>query len=542
MGKRLLLIATFLFLPLAYAGEVFIDGNEYSDVDVIQLNGLSSEPSTAPLNNARMYYNSSDNKVYLSKNGGSYEELGAGGASSFTDLTDTPSSYSGQAGKYIKVKSDESGLEFDTPSGSGDITAVGDVGSGDAFTADGEGNTLYFEGSTADAYETILQGQDVTSDITINLPSSSGTLLNKEQIDTEAEFESLLFSVFTPSDGSLSDDDLSDNSINDLNDVDTTGWAEGKLLKFDASGNLVVGTDNDTTYSAGTGLSLSGTTFSLSHLGLENLSDPNANRLYYWNDANNTTEWLDYSNWDTDKTDDLTTSTTFGGDVSGTYDNLQLGSGVVTTTEIADGTIQNTDIADDTISEAKLDIYNAPTDGYYLKWDDTNGMMWAAVSGGGGGEVQMTFSPQAAKLPSSNYAQIDGGENNWRLLFDDSTDESAVWQDVLDDDYGGGTLYVDIYFTMTSATSGSVVWNVQIMAVTPGDTEDVNADGYDAVNSVTVSVPSTAGHLAKATVTLTNADGISAGDYFRLKLTRDADNANDDATGDAEVIGIVLRE
>ena len=41
----------------------------------------------------------------------------SGGASTFLDLTDTPSSYSGQAGKYIKVNSGETGLEFTTISG-----------------------------------------------------------------------------------------------------------------------------------------------------------------------------------------------------------------------------------------------------------------------------------------------------------------------------------------------------------------------------------------------------------------------------------------
>jgi hypothetical protein len=37
---------------------------------------------------------------------------GGGGAATFLDLTDTPSSYSGQAEKFTKVKSDESALEF----------------------------------------------------------------------------------------------------------------------------------------------------------------------------------------------------------------------------------------------------------------------------------------------------------------------------------------------------------------------------------------------------------------------------------------------
>jgi hypothetical protein len=37
---------------------------------------------------------------------------GTGGVDTFIELTDTPASYSGQAGKVPKVKSDESGLEF----------------------------------------------------------------------------------------------------------------------------------------------------------------------------------------------------------------------------------------------------------------------------------------------------------------------------------------------------------------------------------------------------------------------------------------------
>ena len=55
--------------------------------------------------------------------------------------------------------------------------------------------------------------------------------------------------------------------------VDVTGWATGKLLKFDASGNLVVGDDNDsggggggggvTSFVAGTGIALSGATISV---------------------------------------------------------------------------------------------------------------------------------------------------------------------------------------------------------------------------------------------------------------------------------------
>ena len=44
---------------------------------------------------------------------------GGGGVTVFTALTDTPADYTGQALKSVRVKADESGLEFTTPSGGG---------------------------------------------------------------------------------------------------------------------------------------------------------------------------------------------------------------------------------------------------------------------------------------------------------------------------------------------------------------------------------------------------------------------------------------
>lgn len=46
----------------------------------------------------------------------------------FTDLTDTPANYTGEAGKYVKVNAGETALEFGTPGGGGDMTkAVYDI-------------------------------------------------------------------------------------------------------------------------------------------------------------------------------------------------------------------------------------------------------------------------------------------------------------------------------------------------------------------------------------------------------------------------------
>ncbi|HEX9779979.1 MAG TPA: hypothetical protein VGB20_02050, partial [bacterium] len=55
--------------------------------------------------------------------------------------------------------------------GTGDITDVGDCSGGACFTAAGTGNTLYFEGATADGFENILTSDDPTvASATFTLP------------------------------------------------------------------------------------------------------------------------------------------------------------------------------------------------------------------------------------------------------------------------------------------------------------------------------------------------------------------------------------
>jgi len=87
------------------------------------------------------------------------------GATAFVDLTDVPSSYTGQAGKYPKVNATEDGLEFSTPSGSGDVT--GDSASTDNAIA-------RFDGITGKA----IQNSNVTisdkGDMTLESTNAGG--------------------------------------------------------------------------------------------------------------------------------------------------------------------------------------------------------------------------------------------------------------------------------------------------------------------------------------------------------------------------------
>lgn len=145
---------------------------------------------------------------------------------------------------------------------------------------------------------------------------------------------------------------------------------------------------------------------------------------------------------------------------------------------------------------------------------------------------------QAAKLPTSNPAALDASETNWRLLFDATTSESCVWQFRMPVNYASG-LTAKLQYSMASATSGTVAWDVYVMAVSDGDAADINTESYATVNtSGGVTVPGTAGYLDEISVTLTNADSVAAGDFTKIKVGRDV--ATDTATGDAELVCLSL--
>ena len=61
-------------------------------------------------------------------------------------------------------------------------------------------------------------------------------------------------------------------------------------------------------------------------------------------------------------------------------------------------------VTNDSITEAMLDIHNSPTDGYILKYDNTNGLVWEAA--GAGGDVnQNAFSNIAVSGQSTVAAE-----------------------------------------------------------------------------------------------------------------------------------------
>jgi len=151
--------------------------------------------------------------------------------------------------------------------------------------------------------------------------------------------------------------------------------------------------------------------------------------------------------------------------------------------------------------------------------------------------------PHGAEFPSSNFPQLTQINQRPVLAFDAATDETAYWTDVAPQGLTG-TITLLIYYVMASATSGNVIFQAQLEAVTDGDATDLDATtSFDTANSsATTAVPGTAGYIDVVSITMTNADSLAAGDYYRISVNRDANNASDTASGDAYVLAIELRD
>lgn len=160
------------------------------------------------------------------------------------------------------------------------------------------------------------------------------------------------------------------------------------------------------------------------------------------------------------------------------------------------------------------------------------------------GDGLFRFHPYSSTPTTANYATHDNRNQHPVLDFDADTDEHAVFSDIWARNYAGSGLTVYVHYSMETATSGAVVWNVALERI--GDeVQDVDSDGFAAVQTVTDTVPGTCGHVGVAAITFSDGaqmDSVAVGELYRLKVTRDADNGSDTATGDAELHGVEGKE
>lgn len=160
------------------------------------------------------------------------------------------------------------------------------------------------------------------------------------------------------------------------------------------------------------------------------------------------------------------------------------------------------------------------------------------------GDTLCVFKPQHNQPPASNYATLDTRNGHVVLDFDASTEEAAYFAGILPHNYAGGGLNVYVHWMATSATSGNVKWGGSLEAHDAGGT-DLDSDSFAAEQTQTGAAQATSGQVTQTTISFTDGaqiDSLTGGLSFRFKLARKAADAADTMTGDAELLGIEIRE
>jgi len=289
-------------------------------------------------------------------------------------------------------------------------------------------------------------------------------------------------------------------------------------------------------------------------------ADPNADRLYTWDDTAGEQDWgtfTDFSYSGTAWTRDADTIGTSEIDLSISpswtgYHNFSSGEfrGPESTVSSLPAAASNT---------GKIFIVtdgNAADDcttgsGSSVVICRSNGSAYEAIGDGGSGSdtnsVKSFVWPASALLPLEAGDSIppitkDAGTNIDLLTvsFNDSTDECRTASfEVPDDVDTSGTATFRVAWYSQSATSGNVIWDFRWHEVNEGESWDAalttDASAADAVQGTVDQVTET-----EWTETLSNL-GWTAEETVNGQVCRDADNVSDTLSGDAEVIVFIIQ-
>lgn len=162
------------------------------------------------------------------------------------------------------------------------------------------------------------------------------------------------------------------------------------------------------------------------------------------------------------------------------------------------------------------------------------------------GDTLAVFTPQQGEAPASSFATFDVRNVVLVLDFDDTADESVEFAGFMPRHYGGGGITVTVGWMATTATSGTISLDVAFKSVTD-DADDLDSKAFATANNANPTTANASGEVDYIAITFTDGadmDSIAAGEYFRMKVLRDADGttSTDDLSGDMELVFVEIKE
>ena len=153
----------------------------------------------------------------------------------------------------------------------------------------------------------------------------------------------------------------------------------------------------------------------------------------------------------------------------------------------------------------------------------------------------IVINPEGLKLPSSDPMRVDGGQNDFVGLFDDTTSQSGRVKFRNPDDYIGTPVLI-LQFDPNDTQTGTltVKWDISVMKVTPNTGVNRKVDNFDTANTgtKTLDLNQGTGELVELSISLTNFASAVAGDQLTFQI---ALNVSGTATGDTELSTITYK-
>ena len=198
-----------------------------------------------------------------------------------------------------------------------------------------------------------------------------------------------------------------------------------------------------------------------------------------------------------------------------------------------------------TIAATEVGTSGTPSTSTYLRGD----MTWGTPAGGGGGSGTKTyaaFTPLDNVPQTSAFATLDTRTSGVPVLdFDPTAVEAATFTGLLPEAaVTTNGLKIRIAWTADTVTNtDAVMWGIQFQRI--DTTTDLDTDAFSNTFTATAAASGTAGVPVITELTLTGTallDSIVAGDFYRVRISRDATHTSDALTADACLVACEIRD